>query len=130
MQVAPVSQQIWDMKYRLKTVDGQPVDKTIADSWMRVATELARPEQDQDLWKQRFYEAMEDFQFLPVLKHRQILHLPRQNPTQPICFAAYTLNILAASRPILGHSEMADLAAAGIRIRHFLLWDFGADVFT
>jgi ribonucleoside-diphosphate reductase alpha chain len=66
MQVAPVSQQIWDMKYRLKTVDGQPVDKTIADSWMRVATELARPEQDQDLWKQRFYEAMEDFQFLPA----------------------------------------------------------------
>ncbi len=66
MQVAPVSQQIWDMKYRLKTVDGQPVDKTIADSWMRVATELARPEQDQTLWQQRFYEAMEDFQFLPA----------------------------------------------------------------
>ena len=66
MQVAPVSQQIWDMKYRLKTVDGQPVDKTIADSWMRVATELARPEQDSSLWQQRFYEAMEDFQFLPA----------------------------------------------------------------
>jgi len=66
MQVSPVSQQIWDMKYRLKTVDGQPVDKTIADSWMRVATELARPEQDQTFWQQRFYQAMEDFQFLPA----------------------------------------------------------------
>ncbi len=66
MQVAPVSQQIWDMKYRLKTVDGQPVDKTIADSWLRVATELARPEKEQPLWQQRFYEAMEDFQFLPA----------------------------------------------------------------
>jgi ribonucleoside-diphosphate reductase alpha chain len=66
MQVAPVSQQIWDMKYRLKTVDGQPVDKTIADSWLRVATELARPEKEQTLWQQRFYQAMEDFQFLPA----------------------------------------------------------------
>ncbi len=66
MQVAPVSQQIWDMKYRLKTIDGQPVDKTIADSWLRVATELARPEKEPALWQQRFYEAMEDFQFLPA----------------------------------------------------------------
>ena len=26
-EVASISQQIWDMKYRLKTLDGQPVDK-------------------------------------------------------------------------------------------------------
>ncbi len=66
MQVAPVSQQIWDMKYRLKTVDGQPVDKTIADSWMRVAAELARPEREPAAWQRRFFEAMEDFRFLPA----------------------------------------------------------------
>ena len=39
-QVAAISQQIWDMKYRLKTLDGKAVDKTIEDSWRRVATSL------------------------------------------------------------------------------------------
>jgi ribonucleoside-diphosphate reductase alpha chain len=66
MQVAPISQQIWDMKYRLKTVDGQPVDRTIEDSWRRVAAELARPEEEADRWAGRFYAAMEDFRFLPA----------------------------------------------------------------
>src|SRR3546814_11451062 len=28
-QVAAISQQIWDMKYRLKAADGAPVDKTL-----------------------------------------------------------------------------------------------------
>ena len=28
VEISPVSQQIWDMKYRFKGVDGQPVDKT------------------------------------------------------------------------------------------------------
>jgi ribonucleoside-diphosphate reductase alpha chain len=65
-QVAPVSQQIWDMKYRLKTRDGNPVDKSIADSWRRVAHALAAPEQDPEHWEPRFYEALEDFRFLPA----------------------------------------------------------------
>jgi len=67
MQVAPISQQIWDMKYRLKTMDGQPVDKTVAESWRRVAKALAEAESnDQALWEQRFFEAMEGFEFLPA----------------------------------------------------------------
>ncbi len=66
MQVAPVSQQIWDMKYRLKTLDGQPVDKTIADSWARVARALAEPETDPAVWEQAFLGAMGDFKFLPA----------------------------------------------------------------
>ena len=43
-QVAAISQQIWDMKYRLKGPDGAPVDKTIEDSWRRVADALAEAE--------------------------------------------------------------------------------------
>ncbi len=43
---AHISQQIWDMKYRLKGPDGRPVDKTMADSWRRVARALAGPEKD------------------------------------------------------------------------------------
>ena len=66
MQVAPISQQIWDMKYRLKTADGQPVDGTLEDTWRRVARDLARPERDPALWEERFYEVMTDFRFLPA----------------------------------------------------------------
>ncbi len=66
MQLAPVSQQIWDMKYRLKTPDAQPVDRTVADTWRRVARALARPERDQAAWEERFFAAMEGFKFLPA----------------------------------------------------------------
>jgi ribonucleoside-diphosphate reductase alpha chain len=67
-QVAAISQQIWDMKYRLKTMDGQPIDKTIEDSWRRVASALAEaePEAARKDWTERFYEALGGFQFLPA----------------------------------------------------------------
>jgi len=65
-QVAAISQQIWDMKYRLKDAAGGAVDRTIEDSWRRVATTLAAPEKDPALWAERFYEAMADFKFLPA----------------------------------------------------------------
>ena len=42
--VASISQQIWDMKYRLKTAEAGAVDRTIEDTWRRVATALAQPE--------------------------------------------------------------------------------------
>jgi ribonucleoside-diphosphate reductase alpha chain len=54
------------MKYRLKEPGGGAVDRTIEDSWRRVAMALAEPEQDKDLWAERFYEAMADFKFLPA----------------------------------------------------------------
>ena len=64
--VAPISQQIWDMKYRLKGADGTPIDRTIEDTWRRVAQALAAPETDRELWSDRFYQAMEGFRFLPA----------------------------------------------------------------
>ncbi|MDB5410365.1 MAG: nrdZ [Rhodospirillales bacterium] len=64
--VASISQQIWDMKYRLKAPNGDVVDKTIEDSWARIAGALAAPEADRDLWTARFREALEDFRFLPA----------------------------------------------------------------
>ncbi|MFO1152279.1 MAG: adenosylcobalamin-dependent ribonucleoside-diphosphate reductase [Rhodospirillales bacterium] len=66
VQVAPVSQQIWDMKYRLKAVDGASVDKTIPDTWRRVARTLATAESNATAWEERFFEAMCDFKFLPA----------------------------------------------------------------
>ncbi len=64
--VAAISQQIWDMKYRLKSADGAPVDKSIDDSWRRVADTLARPEKERQYWAERFYEALQGFEFLPA----------------------------------------------------------------
>nr|MBC8159477.1 ribonucleoside reductase [Alphaproteobacteria bacterium] len=66
VQVATISQQIWDMKYRLKGPDGQPVDKNIADSWRRVARSLAAVEDDADHWEHNFFDALDDFKFLPA----------------------------------------------------------------
>jgi ribonucleoside-diphosphate reductase alpha chain len=54
------------MKYRLKAPDGAAVDKTIEDTWRRVATALAEPEADKAHWANRFYRIMEDFKFLPA----------------------------------------------------------------
>ncbi|HET7595066.1 MAG TPA: ribonucleotide reductase N-terminal alpha domain-containing protein, partial [Stellaceae bacterium] len=66
--VASISQQIWDMKYRLKSPDGTALDKTIEDTWRRVATALAEPEAEaaRELWAQRFFDAMSGFKFLPA----------------------------------------------------------------
>ncbi len=65
-QTSAISQRIWDAKYRFKTEAGDPVDKTIEDSWRRVAVALARPEKDQAPWSGRFAEALADFQFIPA----------------------------------------------------------------
>src|ERR1700736_5148207 len=64
--VASISQQIWDMKYRLKGPSGEPVDRTIEDTWRRVADAAAVPEQEPARWAERFYAAMSDFRFLPA----------------------------------------------------------------
>ncbi len=63
---AAIAHQIWDMKYRLKTADGTPVDRTVADTWQRVAEALAAHEADPETWTRRFYAALSDFRFLPA----------------------------------------------------------------
>ena len=61
-----ISHAIWDMKYRLKRADGRPVDRTLEETWRRVARALAKPEADRPLWAGRFAEAMADFRFIPA----------------------------------------------------------------
>ena len=41
---APIAEQIWNMKYRLKEADGTPVDASVEDTWRRVARALAKGE--------------------------------------------------------------------------------------
>ncbi|MBY5935206.1 adenosylcobalamin-dependent ribonucleoside-diphosphate reductase [Tateyamaria omphalii] len=63
---APIAEQIWDMKYRFKEADGTPIDVTVEDSWRRIARDLASVEKDPAQWEQTFYNALEDFKFLPA----------------------------------------------------------------
>ena len=63
---APIAEAIWDMKYRLKEVDGTPIDQTVEDSWRRIARALASVEAEPDAWEDRFYAALEDFKYLPA----------------------------------------------------------------
>ena len=63
---APIAEQIWDMKYRLKDIDGTPLDGTVEDTWRRIARALAETEEDPAAWEDRFYAALEDFKYLPA----------------------------------------------------------------
>ena len=62
---APIAEQIWDMKYRLKDIDGTPLDGTVEDTWRRIARALARTEADPAAWEDRFYAALEDSGICP-----------------------------------------------------------------
>jgi ribonucleoside-diphosphate reductase alpha chain len=64
--VSAIAQQIWDMKYRLRAPSGEALDRTIEDTWRRVAKALAAPEADPAPWAERFYQAMTGFRFLPA----------------------------------------------------------------
>jgi ribonucleoside-diphosphate reductase alpha chain len=64
--IAPISQQIWDMKYRFKAADGAPVDQTIDDTWTRIATALAAAEKDPAAHVAAFRAALQEFRFLPA----------------------------------------------------------------
>src|SRR3546814_374361 len=68
-KLTALSQEIWDMKYRLKSASGEPVDKTMADSWRRIARALAAAEPEpaaRKAMESQFFAALEDFRFLPA----------------------------------------------------------------
>lgn len=63
---APIAEQIWDMKYRFKEADGTPIDKTVEQTWERIAEALVESEAEQikvPLSKE-FYENLRNFKFL------------------------------------------------------------------
>ena len=63
---APIAESIWDMKYRLKDGDGTVRDRTVEDTWRRVARALAKNEARPEAWEDPFFHALEDFRFLPA----------------------------------------------------------------
>jgi len=61
----PIAQHIWETKYRL-VVDGVAQERSIEDTWQRVANTLASiEERDAVTWEERFSRILEDFRFLP-----------------------------------------------------------------
>jgi ribonucleoside-diphosphate reductase alpha chain len=60
-----VSRHVWETKYRYCSGD-TIVDRTIDDSWRRVARALAAVDSSrQQEWEARFLEILQDFRFLP-----------------------------------------------------------------
>jgi len=64
----PISEHIWDSKYRLKAADGSPLDATLDDTWRRVAHAAASPEAEdaRAQWEERFFKALQEMAFLPA----------------------------------------------------------------
>jgi len=56
----PASIDIWDKKYRLKDISGQPIDLKVEDTFKRVAKALAKVENSniQDKWEKEFFWAL------------------------------------------------------------------------
>ncbi len=69
-ELAPVARQIWQSKYRYQPSDGGTGDRTIDDTWERVARAAAAPERGgraaKARWAERFQAIMSDFTFLPA----------------------------------------------------------------
>jgi len=63
---APIAEQIWDMKYRLKGRDGKVMDESVEDTWRRIARALAKGDDDPKAREGEFYNALQDFKFLPA----------------------------------------------------------------
>lgn len=57
-ELQPTSYEIWDSKYRLKDEQGNAIDKTVLDSFKRVAGALAKVEIKQEYWYEKFLWAM------------------------------------------------------------------------
>lgn len=60
IELQPTSKEIWEGKYQLKDENNKPVDKTIDDTFLRVAEALAENETDYEYWKEQFYWALKN----------------------------------------------------------------------
>jgi ribonucleoside-diphosphate reductase alpha chain len=65
-EMSDISLQIWEMKYRYSDNESATVEKTVAETWSRVATALSAPEREPAYWHRRFLDALSEFRFLPA----------------------------------------------------------------
>ena len=60
----PVSREIWESKYQLKNKDGVALEKSIFDTFRRVAVKLSENEENSKYWEQEFYKLMSRGKFI------------------------------------------------------------------
>ncbi len=67
MKLDGISNKVFLDRYSLKAPDGAPVEKTPKEMWKRVAKGVAQAEakDKRKLWEKKFYEALEDFKYVP-----------------------------------------------------------------
>ena len=70
LKLSPISAHVWNEKYRLKAPDGEPVDRSVEDTWRRIAEAAASVEKGgrkvRERWAARYYDALADYGFLPA----------------------------------------------------------------
>jgi ribonucleoside-diphosphate reductase alpha chain len=70
LKISPISAHVWNEKYRLKSADGEPVDRTVEDTWRRIAQAAASVEKGgkkaREQWAERYFTELADFGFLPA----------------------------------------------------------------
>lgn len=55
----PASLDIWDSKYRLKNENGENIDKTLSDTWLRVSNAIVNVEPERrEYWQEKFFWAL------------------------------------------------------------------------
>jgi ribonucleoside-diphosphate reductase alpha chain len=109
-----MAEQMWDMKYRLKDKDGNPIDDTVQDTWRRVAKDLASCENDPAYWEKIFYQSLEAFQFIPAGRINAGAGTDR-NVTLFNCFVMGTVpDSLAGIMDMLKEAALTMQAGGGI----------------
>ena len=64
----PIAHEIWDLKYRFKSFDGEAIDATLEDTLWRVARAVAQAEPDASRarWAEAFHGVLSGYRFLPA----------------------------------------------------------------
>ena len=117
-----ISTQIWDLKYRHAT------DKTVEDTWRRVAKALAQPEQDRDKWEAEFYECIKDYKFVPAGRILSNAGTDRAKTTLFNCFVLPIADSMESIFETVKNSSIVQKYGGGIGINISRLRPAGAYV--
>ncbi len=87
--MSAISQDIWNKKYRYQGNNEVPADKSIEETWQRVARAVAFSEGKKKHWQKKFLVILEDFRFLPG---GRIIANAGTNRTAATMFNCYVMN--------------------------------------
>ncbi len=62
--IQAISKEIWQSKYQLRDKDNNPIENSIEDTFLRVATALSINEKEQEYWKKEFFSILNGGKFI------------------------------------------------------------------